>query len=58
MKGFKTIGFNAIMLLGALTGAAWSPELVNEWLNAFAILWGAGNMILRAVTNTPIFRKE
>ena len=58
MKGYRTIAFNVLMLIAAVTGAAWTPELINEWIEAIAVIWAAGNAVLRAVTNTPMFKKE
>jgi len=58
MKGYRTIIFNAVMLIGSLSGATFSPDMVNEWIEAFALVWTAGNIILRAVTSSPIFKKE
>ncbi len=58
MKGWKTILFNGVMLVVGLTGAAVSPEQVNEVVEGFMAIWAVGNVILRAVTDSPIFKKE
>ena len=70
MKGFKTIAFNVIMSAIMLT-SMWNPESASDlpdaaqvgglmeqaevWITA---VWGIGNMWLRAVTSTVIFKKE
>ena len=57
-KGFKTIVYGAALILGS---ALANPEVV-EWVTEhFAITGGAigtGVIILRAITSSPIFRKE
>lgn len=68
LKGYRTILFNAIMTV-LMFIQLWNPgaELptgpeVTEGLiqveTALAFIWGLGNIILRAITNTPIFKKE
>lgn len=68
MKGYKTIAFNVIMavitVLALFNPGAELPtgETVSESLDAvFAAISSVtvvGNMILRAVTNSPVFKKE
>ena len=69
MTGFKTIGFNIIMLIvsvGVLIGADTSeisdPEKVKAGLDtmeqALIFAFGIGNVVLRFFTRTPIFKKE
>jgi hypothetical protein len=57
MKGYKTIIFNAVMLFAGIFGAEISPDLAGRAAEAFVLLWGVGNVGLRAVTDSPIFRK-
>lgn len=57
MKGWRTIAFNAVMLLAAVFGEQIEPGVINRHLDAFALLWAGGNAALRAITNSPIFRK-
>ena len=57
MKGYRTIAFNALMLVGGLVGAELDPTLVDRFLEAFLAVWAAGNGLLRAITNTPVFEK-
>jgi hypothetical protein len=68
LKGYRTILFNVIMTVLTFV-TLWNPGAevptgpeVTEGLiqleTALAFVWGLGNIILRAVTNTPIFRKE
>jgi len=68
IKGFKTIAFNIIMsVIMMLT--LWSPEsdlptgdqvqgALTGLEEALTLIWGVGNLILRAVTNSSIFKKE
>lgn len=67
-KGYKTIVFNVVMGL-VLFIRAMSPEselpdaesvegAVDAVGAAFAAVWGIGNVILRAITDSPIFKKE
>ncbi len=58
MKGWRTILFNGVMLIVGLTGAAVSPEQVSGVVEGFMIIWTVGNVILRAITTSPIFNKE
>ena len=68
MKGFKTIAFNvvmgAIVLVRILNPEAELPTdvdveaAVSTLDAAIATVWSFGNMFLRAVTDSPIFRKE
>ncbi len=58
MKGWKTILFNGLMLVIGLTGATVAPEQVNAVVEGFIVIWTVGNVILRAVTSSPIFKKE
>ena len=68
LKGYRTIIFNVIMTAFMLINV-WSPstelpsgEDVKGALDnldlALAFFWGLGNIILRAITDTPIFKKE
>jgi hypothetical protein len=68
LKGYRTIIFNVIMSAFMLI-SLWSPstELPSgeevkgalEQLDlALAFFWGLGNIILRAITDTPIFKKD
>jgi len=68
MKGFKTVIFNATMGLIAIW-KIYFPEqqmpveaevqqAVDVFWEIFSAVAVAGNIALRAVTKTPIFRKE
>ena len=68
LKGYRTIIFNVIMTVFMLINV-WSPDTelpsgedVKGALDnldlALAFFWGLGNIILRAITDTPIFKKE
>ncbi len=70
LKGFRTILFNAVMGLVAVlnafglfgTDAAPSADQVTAAFDgldvALAAIWSIGNVILRAITNTPMFKKS
>lgn len=68
LKGYKTIIFNVIMTVVMIL-SLWNPgsevpdaATVGNTLDvldaAIAAIWGLGNGLLRAVTTTPIFKKE
>ena len=57
MKGFRTIAFNVIMAIVGIVGASISPEMVDQFLEAFIVFYAAGNALLRKLTDTPIFSK-
>lgn len=67
IKGFKTVLFNVIMTAIMLTGM-WGGDVLEideedvvstlDALEAAIVgIWGVGNIMLRAVTNSPIFNK-
>ena len=68
MKGYKTIIFNTLMTVVAVVKAlnpdteAPSAEDLQAAVDsvdaAIAAVWGIGNVILRAITNSPIFNKD
>jgi len=68
MKGYRTIAFNAVMaIVAAATIVSPDAELptadqvqsaVNGVEAAVVGVWTVGNMILRAITSSPIFKKE
>lgn len=58
LKGWRTILFNAVMLIVGITGAEVNPDLVREFTEEFIAVLTIGNGILRAVTSSPIFQKE
>lgn len=60
MKGYKTVIANLIVILGgvlAMLGADVPQETLQDAGGAVIALIGAGNIILRAITNTPIFNR-
>ncbi len=59
MKGYRTIAFNTIMLVVSIFGiSAVSPEQITAAVTAGATIWTLGNVILRAITNSPMFKAE
>lgn len=71
MKGYKTVIFNSVMTL-AMLAKVFNPESdvdptvaadtasqgVDVVMAGGAALWGIGNVLLRSVTNSPIFKKD
>lgn len=66
-KGYRTLIFNAIMTILMVT-RVWKPEAelpdaeavggaIDALTVALATVWGIGNAIFRAVTDTPIGKK-
>jgi len=68
LKGYKTIIFNAIMTIimvmnlwgqgGDLPDAESVSSALDAVDAALAAVWGIGNAILRAITDTPIFKSK
>ncbi len=58
LKGKRTVIFNAVMLIAGLTGANVDPELARQFAEEFLSAVALGNVILRAVTSSPIFQRE
>lgn len=67
-SGYKTIIFNlvmgAVMLVKSLNPEAEMPDeatinsTIDMGLAALAAIWVAGGLILRAITDSPIFNKD
>lgn len=68
MKGYKTLVFNALMAIigivhalnadAALPGADAVQGVVDQFSTWFDSALVVGNIILRAITTTPILKKE
>lgn len=68
IKGFKTFAFNVVMTIvmavrvlnpeAELPDEAAVEAAVMSWDAGLTALWGIGNLVLRALTDSPIFRKE
>lgn len=68
LQGYKTVIFNVlmgiIMLVRALNPDATVPgeESLHGAVDALDValtaVWGVGNVILRAITSSPIFKKK
>jgi len=68
LKGYKTVAFNVVMsLITILTMFNPGSELpdaetvqggIDAVEAAVVAVWTVGNLILRAVTDSPIFKKE
>ena len=58
LKGWKTIIFNALMLIVAITGAEVSADMARTFAEEFIAVLTVGNGILRAITDGPIFNMK
>jgi len=68
MKGYRTIAFNVIMSIVAVLAIVApdaevpTADAVNAGIDAVetavVAVWSVGNMLLRAITNSPMFKKE
>lgn len=68
MKGFRTVIFNIVMVIVMVIKAVYpeselpDEETVASTVDAVEVaigmVWSTGNLILRAVTDSPIFKKE
>lgn len=68
MKGFRTTAFNiAMTVIAAVTiinpdAELPTPEAIDTGIDlveaAVVAVWGVGNLILRAITSSPIFRRD
>lgn len=61
MKGYKTVIFNiaaVITTIGTLIGVDIPAAQLDTFAGAVVSAITAGNVILRAVTTSPIFKKE
>jgi len=55
MKGWRTLGLNvAVAGFGVLEGTDWTSILGNERAGWAVTLIAVANMVLRALTTTPI----
>ena len=55
LKGYRTVLFNVAMGVVTLLGLHVAPGTINAWLDVIVPLTVVGNILLRAVTDTPMF---
>lgn len=56
LNGFKTVIFNLVAIFAAWMSTQFGIDIDAELQMAIAVtIVGVGNLILRALTNTPIF---
>jgi hypothetical protein len=61
MKGYRTVIVNILMLVasvGVLWGIEITPEQIDSIATGLITVFTVANLILRAVTSTPIGKKE
>jgi H+/gluconate symporter-like permease len=66
IKGYKTVVFNVLMALATITALLTGTKVENEaiqiqngidlLLQGLAVVWAAGSIWLRAITDSPIFK--
>jgi hypothetical protein len=57
LKGYRTILFNLAMLAAGAVGIHIAPDTLNQWFDFFIAFVVVVNVILRCLTNTPVFNK-
>ena len=59
MKGFRTLGFNiAAAVLPILEAADLTQVLGEHGMAVYGVIIATANIVLRTMTNTPIFTKK
>lgn len=68
IKGYRTILFNILMAIATITALFTGTKVENEviqiqngidlLIQALAIIWAAGSIWLRAITDSPIFKSK
>lgn len=68
IKGYRTIVFNVLMAIATITALLTGTKVENEviqiqqgidlLIQGLAIIWAAGSIWLRSVTDSPIFKKK
>jgi len=55
LKGYRTILFNVTIGIVTLLGLHVAPDAINHWLDVIIPATVVGNILLRALTDTPMF---
>jgi hypothetical protein len=59
MKGFRTVTFNVLaVVLPVLEAADFTDVLGVQGMAVYGVVMSVANIILRALTTTPILRSE
>jgi len=53
MKGYRTVIFSAVVMLGGMVGWHVAPDVINNYLDIIFAAIGVGVLVLRIVTTTP-----
>jgi hypothetical protein len=57
MKGYRTVIFYAVVMLGGMVGWHVAPDVINNYLDLIFAGIGIGILTLRFITNTPFGAK-
>lgn len=55
LKGYRTVLFNVAIGVVTLLGLHIAPDTINRWLDVIVPATVVGNVLLRALTDTPMF---
>ena len=55
LKGYRTVLFNVAIGVVTLLGLHVAPDAINRWLDVIIPVTVVGNVLLRAITDTPMF---
>ena len=59
LKGYKTVIFNVVVIIASLTEIIGLVDMINPGATPYLVLAiGIANVILRAITTTPIFESD
>jgi len=59
MKGWRTVAFNLLtMVVPIMELTEWQTLLPEDWLPYWLLFVGVANVWLRAITTTPMGRRE
>ncbi len=58
LKGYRTIIFNLIMGAASMAGLTLDPAHALAWAGTAVTVWAVGGILLRVVTDSPVFRAD
>lgn len=68
IKGYRTVLFNILMAVATITALFTGTKVENEviqiqngidlLIQALAVIWAAGSIWLRTITDSPIFKSK
>ena len=57
-EGYRTIAVNVLLLVVGIIGVAADSPLLIEWLPTLLIIQSAANVVLRIITDGPVFFRK